>query len=406
MTFDKEFFQWIEQYKDVNPDTLRLKYLSGCHKSDWFAIAITQIEIRKKARNKLLISDDKSLLPEIIYPTLALEQCSSALTATLHAEILSEAFCNKSIRIADLTAGLGIDTLAFARKGHSVTAIEQNNTITAVNEYNFRNIPSITLINGDCQDFLNKNFNKFDAIFIDPSRRDNAGNRVYNIHDCTPDVCGLLPLIKNHSDYLMVKLSPMIDVNVALSELPMTTAVHIVGAEGECKELLLEIDFRRPIYNNSEDIPIIVDDGQRNRVTFTIRSEKSLSNVIYTIPENGKYLYLPSPSVMKSGAFRTIAHKYEFYGISHDSHIFISPVFKSDFPGKCYYIENVVQWSSSSARKMAKSSIHADVTARNFPLTSAQLKAKLKLQSDSSRHIFATTDGKGTPVVIFTHKVY
>lgn len=405
MEFTGEYFAWVEQHIADDPFKLRLKYLSNPNHPEWLPLAIDQIETRSKARKKLM-ADGHSLLPAIVAPRYALEQCSSLPAAQLHAEIISRHFGDNTLSAVDLTCGLGIDALALAKKGINVTAVERNQVQAEIAQYNFRDYRNVKVVNDDCESFLSRSGINFDAAFIDPGRRDSSGKRFYSIADCSPNLLELIPLLQRRTGYVLAKLSPMLDITKTLTELGHVLRMHVVGLDDECKELLVEMDFRTPATQPIEEIPIVVNDLNVSRpFTFTLGEEKTAHvDAVYGIGSVGGYLYLPSASLMKAGCFRTIAKHFSLMELAPSSHLFFSQKINTDFPGKIYLIDEIIPFDKSNQRSLAKRQLKADVTARNFPLSPVEVTRRLNLSPGSDNHIFATTSTNGK-ILILTHKV-
>ena len=97
-------------------------------------------------------------LPELsaynlVYKKIPLEQCSSEYSAQYKSRVIS------GKRIIDLTGGLGIDSIYFARKFKEVTYCEMNEELAEIAEHNFSRIgiKNIKITKGDSIELL-KNY--------------------------------------------------------------------------------------------------------------------------------------------------------------------------------------------------------------------------------------------------------
>lgn len=399
MEFRPDYFTWVAEHLDGDPFRLRLKYLSQTNHAWWLPVAIDQIACRHKAERKL-ISDGIDLMPAIIAPGYAVEQCSSAQAAQLHATIVTDRVGSGG-NVLDMTCGLGIDAMSMAKTGLGVTAIESNELQAAIARYNFKDYRNVEIVHEDSVGWLKSHDACFDALFVDPGRRDKAGNRFYSIADCSPNILELEPLLREHTNFVLAKLSPMLDVTRTLLELPGTTRLHLVGLCGECKEMLVEIDFKiEPLL--AECIPIMVHDLDRRMCfNFTLAEERDAgSQDHYGMGVAGDYLYEPSAAVMKAGCFNLLALRYGMTEAAPSSHLFFSQHEVDDFPGKCYIITEVSPFDKASQKAIIKRGLHADVTVRNFPVGADELSRKLKIRSGNEMHLFATTDAQGRKVLI------
>lgn len=404
MNFNSDFFKWIEDHKDDNPDRLRLKYLSKGNHADWLPVAISHISSMKKAGAKLL-DEERRELPEVLYPEIALEQCSSLDTARIHLDILKRYFPEGSLNIADLTFGLGIDSREFLNAGHHVTAVERNETIYETALFNYRHENKLILINGDSAEFIDQTDRHWDIIFIDPDRRGEHSERIYDIGRCSPDIFGLMPQFRRKCDVLMIKMSPMADIRQTLISIPFTTHLYVIAAKGECKEITVVVDFRAEHPQQPEVVPISVIGKEMPELTFNIEEEKELKKAIqYVTPREG-YLFVPSPALLKAGCFNVTAIRFGVNPISANTHLYSSESLAGNFPGKTYLIKRVEPFSRQGIKNIKETTQRADISVRNFPLTSSQLSAKLKMKSDNTFHLFACRDAKDTLIMILCEKI-
>ena len=302
-----EQIAFIQQNSQANPTPLRLKY----GKEKEFEIA--QIEARQKARTKL---PSWGAEPRLIFPpAVSVEQSSSEATASYKAGIMRQ---TASKTIVDGTGGMGIDSYYFSKYFESVTYIEQNEKLVERARHNFDilNTTNIECICDDSLAFLERLKAKVDWIYLDPARRTADQRRVVGLGDCEPDVTQHLALFLEKAHHILVKVSPLLDLTQTLLEVPQITTVHVVAVENECKELLLEIG------TNTSDVVIKTinfknDDSQQ---TFDFyRSEEPNAAVVFSTPL--RYIYEPNAAILKAGAFKTVATKFQIAKIAPHSHL-------------------------------------------------------------------------------------
>lgn len=200
--FSNEFFSFISNFADTNPLELRLK-MHGKEPDFDINDAICQIECRRKCRKKLsrFIQNEHFLFPSAI----AAEQASHQAVGAYHAELISN-----GDNVLDMTAGLGIDSLSMSIKAASVKSCELDPHKAEILAHNSLALGcnNIEVITGDSVEFLKNSQDSYDVVFIDPARRGNDSSRLYNLHDCQPDVTTILPLILKRSQRLLIKASP------------------------------------------------------------------------------------------------------------------------------------------------------------------------------------------------------
>lgn len=386
-----DFFTWIEAHKADDTSKLRLKF--GRER----AFEILQIECRRKYAAKL--ADTLRHNPEFIFPTpLSGEQSTSDSLARLHAELLKPGY-----NVADLTAGLGIDAMAMAKRvgesGH-VIAVERDETVADALRHNSTQITNLEVINSDCRTLLDvwaREGMHFDAVFIDPARRASDGGRVFALNQCEPDVVAMLPLLKSVADRLIVKASPMLDISHTLSLLPDATEVLVLGTTTECKELDIVCDFTKKTPVSPKIKAITIAQGVHNVYTFT-REEEAEAKAEYGLPEVGGYVYDPYPAVMKAAPFKLLS-RAPLKALGPNTHLWCSAQLVDDFPGRSYIVEEILPYMSKHIKRYAARYPKISVTARNFDMTSDQLRAKLKVKDGPGR-LFAVTAYNGQKILI------
>ena len=381
----EEFWKFVEGHHDDDPAKLRLKY-HGSSES-WIEDAITHIECLRRCGKKF-----GALQPELMLSTLSVEQATSGKVARLHGEI-ARRLTDTSRHILDMTCGMGIDLHAITDALHCpATGIEMNPKLANAAAYNFRNNPLVDIVNADSVKWLESSdvTTKFDLIFIDPARRGDAGQRVFNIHHCQPDVAELLPLLASKCRFAMVKLSPMLDVTQTLRDLPPARELHIVDENGECRELLAVLDFERATECHE---PLITVHSGDKTLSFKPEEEK-IQQERYGDAIAGMWLFEPSPACMKAQPFATLCGKYGLIKLHPNTNLFVCGKPAEELPGKWYEIEEVLPFSSSVIKTLGKRIPKADIAARNFPFKAEELQRRLKIKSGGNHRIIGTSIGE------------
>lgn len=400
MEFNQDFFNWIDKYKDVAPYKLRLKFLSSKDYPDWLTIAIDHIEVLKKARKKF-VKDNISFLPELLFPSVAVEQSSSIYTSLCHREIIESKLKERPLNILDLTLGLGIDARCFADHGHNVTGLDKDQLKCLIGNFNYRNYKNIRIINEDSVKYVKKLKDEYHAIFIDPSRRDISGRRIYSIKDCEPDISEILEYLQGINSMLFIKLSPMLDIDQLFKELKGIIGLNIIGAKSECKEIVAELNLKETVVLDKKEVPITVFYDGYKPFVFNYSEEENLKHEVkYDIPIPGKFVYLPYAPFVKARAFNSLATRFGMYMIVEKSAIYLSEKENKDFPGKAYYIEEAYEWKASNIKSISRLKIRGEITARNFPLNESEIQQKLNIRPGDSEYIIATSNKEGRRFIL------
>lgn len=237
-------------------------------------------------------------------------------------------------------------------------------------------------------------------IFIDPARRDDAGNKVVSLKDCTPDVTLLQEEMLSKADYVIIKLSPMLDWHRAVSELNCVKEVHIISVNNECKELLLVLSAR-----NMGNLRIYCVNDAQSFVCDELDMESSSVKIAPFTLEEMQYLYEPNASLMKAGCFGVLSERYDARMLSKNSHLFVSREPIAVFPGRSFRIIAISSFNKKELKRHLSGITKANIATRNFPLSVAELRKRLKLKDGGETYIFATTLSDESHVLVITEKV-
>ena len=388
----------------LEDDTTRLILNKGKWPETDVEMAVNCIESRRKLRGKVQEWYD---IPELVFPNrISAEQCSSSATAGYKARlaerIATMVYDDARWKIADLTGGLGVDSWFFAQKADAVLYNEMQNTLCKAAEYNFGVLSAnnITVVGNRIDSHnIHEVLDGFgpDIIYLDPARRSSSGKKVFLIEECTPDVLTMKEQMFEISRHILIKLSPMADINMVCGRLGnRCREVHIVSSGGECKELLVWMD--REWGGTYSIIPIEIDNSTYNiPFTFTQQEEKESRAAIYQngkdIPAgNGLFLFEPGKSLMKAGPFNMIS---SFFGVSklgRSTHYYITED-RGKAAGLCrfgkvYLILETDRLDKKSIRKVSEKYRKAEVTARNIQIDTETLRKKLSVTSGDDAHIF------------------
>ena len=342
----------------------------------------------------------------------------------------------------DLTGGFGVDFSYIAsRLGVKSMYVERQAHLCEAAKENFERLglKNVSVKNGDGIEVLHSFASKKDdaaseslgiteeqsrsllktnlglkLIFIDPARRDDAGNKVVSLKDCTPDVTVLQEEMLSKADYVIIKLSPMLDWHRAISELSHVREVHIISVNNECKELLLVLSAR-----NMSEMEVSSADGEvkhagslriycindaQSFVCDESDMETSSVKIAPSTLEEMQYLYEPNASLMKAGCFGVLSGRYDARMLSKNSHLFVSQAPIEAFPGRSFRIIAISSFNKKELKRHLSGITKANIATRNFPLSVAELRKRLKLKDGGETYIFATTLSDESHVLVITEK--
>lgn len=413
------------------------------------SLAVNTIEGRRRLRKKL---PEWVACTGLVYPSsLCAEQCSSSDTARYKASIVQRIFneyvgtvasmvgdpcrttgsatenkmvtepaevtigTRKTGRIADLTGGLGVDSWAFSEVADKVLYNEMNPALAAAARHNFKalGVTNIFVKNSEATpDSLKDIFGDFkpDVIFLDPARRDSAGKKVFLLEDCSPDVLKMLPELFGISRFVLLKLSPMADITMAVERLDRTyeeylektsgkgwngqwvREVHVVASGGECKELLILLDGE---WNEGYSLTCR-EDGK----TLTFKPEEiTKAKASYPDSTFARIIFEPGKSLTKAGVFNAICERFGLVKLARFTHLYTisEPLSDSELEqrtaplkdfGKVFYVKEILPLNKASMKDVGKRYPHSEVSAKNIPMSSDELRTRLKVKSGDDAHIF------------------
>jgi len=356
---------------------------------EWISI-LNQIEAKTKAKLKLPTWFTSK---NIIYPSkISVEQTSSEKTAFYKAGIVF------GESLIDLTGGFGVDDYFFAKKKYTVAHCEINPELSSIVKHNFEqlNVTNITCHSGDSLEILSKLNQKWDWIYIDPSRRNDAKGKVFMLEDCLPNVPKYLDLLFQHSDSILIKTAPLLDISAGLLELKNVKAIHIVALENEVKELLWELhkDYSGKISIKTVNIV------KENEDVFEFVLDDSSENPKYGLPQ--KFLYEPNSAIMKSGGFAEVGTIFNLNKLHKHSHLYTNSTLIS-FPGRIFEIENVIPYHKNEMKTFLQNQ-QLNITTRNFPDSVENIRKKWKIKEGGNQYCFFTTDENDNKIVLICKK--
>ncbi len=372
---------------------------------DWpMAEIVEQIQALNKVKNKIPSWFE---IPHLLYEPLAIEQCSSEATALYKSQLLT----GKSL--ADLTGGLGVDTFYFAQNFTEVYHVEPNTALQTKVKHNFTTlgVDRVHFLNEKAEDFLQRNLS-VNAFYLDPSRRDVQGGKVFRLEDMLPPVPEVLPRLLARSSEILIKLSPWLDIEQAVQRLNQAIAekqenfiqeIHVVEYEREVKELLFRI---APQATEEPKIACAILESTNKSLNFDFyKSEETQAHVHYSEPQ--KYILEPFPSILKAGAFKLFAQRYQLHKLHPNSHLYTGtqlPADKTVIPARMFELMAISNYQKKAFRKIFPKD-KANLTTRNFPESVAQIRKKLGLQEGGEDYLFATRNLEGKPMVLITQKL-
>lgn len=366
---------------------------------------------------------------------LSVEQCSSEITAKFKANLVS------GKTLIDLTGGMGVDVAYMSKNFVKAFYFEQNTDLLNVTKYNFEQlgIENVAFVEGNSVENLSKtipsefefirladlriladenpqilksdeskfrrgrlrpkNTRKNSWIYLDPHRRDDSGSKVVKLQDCEPNILAIKDLLLKYTDNILLKASPMLDIDLAILDLGNVSQVYIIAVENEVKEVLFHLEK-----NKSEEVILNAVNLTKNNLTTLSFTKSEEKNASIKLSSSKQYLYEPNAAIMKSGGFRFVAQHFDLQKISPRSHLYTSEELIENFQGRVFKIIAVCKLDKKEILKHLSEN-KANITIRNFPLTVQQIRDKLKLSDGGNEYLFATTNTQNQKIVIICRKI-
>ena len=356
-----------------------------------FDLALRQIAARQLLKKKVPSWSEND---DLLFPVhLSVEQCSSELTAEYKANLL------EGNTFADLTGGLGVDCHFISQHFKSSAYVEMKPELCDLAKHNFEVLNDEIKVNNEtAEEFLNR-CEPMDCIFLDPARRDQYGRKTVSIADCTPNVVDLQDTLLQKARRVMIKLSPMLDISKALSELRCVKEIHVVAVANECKELVVILESG---FSGKIRVACVNLSTNQPAVSFTLDEENESQLVLAEGVSN--YLYEPNAALMKAGCFKLLCQRFGVYKLHKNSNLYTSEYFVSDFPGRIFEVESWAPYNKKVKQTLLSDVEKASLATRNFPLSVAELRKTLKLADGDEVFVFATTLRSDNKVIIRTKK--
>lgn len=393
-----EFIDFVKA--NENEDTARLLLSAARYPAIDMHAAVQQIEGRRTARDKWpsLLQYDEFIYP----PRLNREQASSDETA-MHKVSVATALCGEEtfLTVADLTGGMGIDSIAFAKRSRNVNPlctqvlahvdyVELNEELCTIMEHNRKvlGLENIKIHCADSIEWLAAEDRHFDIIYIDPARRSASGRKVAAFEDCAPNILQHLELLRSHCRWLMVKASPMMDIDKGIEQLGSVSDVYVVAVKGECKELLFLCGEQRgePLIHCQN---IIHGDCIYSNAPFT-RSQEAQAEAVFCTSV-GRYIYEPDASLMKGGPYKLLSEEWGMQKLARNTHLYTSDQLHS-WMGRTFCVLKEISLNKKAIASFIPDG-KAHVIVRNYPARAEELQRQLGLKEGGDLFVIATTVG-------------
>ncbi|KAA9338701.1 hypothetical protein F0P96_07725 [Hymenobacter busanensis] len=387
--------QYVAEHLHDDPATLALQARRYPHLP--VPELVRQIQARQKAKAKLPAWADNAEL--VFPPALSVEQASSARSAAFKASLVS------GQRLADLTGGFGVDVAHFAAHVEEVHYVERNPQLAAVVEHNLAvlGIDNVQCHAAEAEKWLREQPDGyFDWIYLDPARRDKADKKIFRLTDCEPDVLRLLPLLLRKARRVLLKTSPMLDIDQAVQELGHVRRLWVVAVDNECKEVLYKLGDEPAVDPERLTVNLLRDGREQ---TFRLNKTRE-TRAIARYAEPQQYIYEPNVAVLKAGGFKSIGTSYNLLKLHQHSHLYTSDALRADFPGRIFRCVATCRYDKKELLAYLGPEQRAHVTTRNFPDSVADFRYKTGIREGGTLYLLGTTDLRGRLIVLVCERLH
>jgi hypothetical protein len=350
---------------------------------------VEQIACRQKASRKLPSLTARGML----FAPDALEQASSEVTARFKASRI------EGRNLLDCTAGLGVDAFAFAHRFASVTCCERDPLLFGILRRNMTiaGVRNIDAYHGDCLEFLtHREDTCWDWIYVDPKRR-HAGRRMVALERCVPDVVGLHDLLLQKAPHVLIKASPALDPEAAVTALPFLSRIIEVSVAGECREMLC---FLQRGYTEPPVFCAALLDGN-GAVRFELCAPRGESR---SAPHGrpASYWYEPDGAILRMRLEGRLAQMLGLSHVNRQTGYLTGDRAIRDFPGRAFVVCHAAQWRRTAARAYCRRRgiCRANISRRDFPLAPEAIRSLLGLKEGGPDYLFFTRDHTGEKLFV------
>ena len=330
---------------------------------------VQQVQGRRVASKKFELLDRTGA---VFPPKINLEQTSSATTAKYKSGLISGG------TLIDITGGFGIDSLYFSEKCKRVIHVESNKELQSIAAHNFQLLGKNNLesIAGDGVEYLRNFDGCVDAIYVDPSRRDEEKNRVFLLNDLQPVLPQIIDLLWEKTNVVLIKLSPLIDISYLLEVFPECSEIHLVAVKNELKEILVKLEK-----NTEAETRIMCVNLKSSQPLFRFNWNERLSTGI-TYGNLAQFVYEPNVTIQKSGGLDLLGKMFGLDKLHANTQLFTSAKLHKDFPGRVFEVLNAVKNPKKELKNRSIQAIH-----RNFPQGLKKLQKQFRFQTDGTEPI-------------------
>jgi hypothetical protein len=368
----------VEQFccENAGKNVLDLRLKKG--KSPDFEWLINQLEVRSQMSERFAPLIER---PGYLFPSKArLSQASSCATAVWRGQELAK-HLPSSARIWDVTGGSGIDTWGLEEAGFRTLVTEPDTELAALHAHNASILGSQREVHACASEGFTPS-EALDAIYVDPSRLDTMGKRVYHPADCFPNALTELPRWLSLVPEVWIKLSPMVDPDEALTWFPGTRTLYLLSVGREMKEVLLHVQAERCVHSTRIAADLQADGSEHYRVAIDPQALKT------SLSAPKAYLYDADAALVAGRAIPSLAADFGLRQLHPESRLLTSDSLHLNFPGRVFQVDAL------HAPLKGDWPFGASVVVRGYPEKADHIRKFMKLKENAEHYLLATVWGE------------
>lgn len=382
----------LRDYSEDSALAVSSQLRSQGHSPELVSQLLTQAKLRAKAAAKF-----GPFAERMLFTSAGLEQATRLSTAVHHAQRYLAAGVTK---VADLTCGIGADSMAFAAMGLPVHATDIDQTTALIAAHNLAPFPEATVVNADglASDFAALGVT---GIYADPARRTGAGKRIFDPKDYAPALDAVWDL-RAQVPAVGIKVGPGIHHDA----LPADCEAQWISNNGDVVEAGL---WFGPLATHIGRGALLLTDhgGQQGSRAYLGHGPNTQVSACSVPSDLGRYIFEPDGAVIRAGLVADAA--LDFGGSLLDPTIaYFTSDRLDDGSGhsvslaRGYEVQDVLQYSVKPLRAYLKARNIGRVTIkkRGIGVTPEQLRPQLNLKGDQECTIILTRIGNSKYAII------
>lgn len=393
LTFNLQAF--LSENSHLSPETFLLQCKDNTKEQNWYLAE--QLKLYPKAKYKLPTFTNSSCW----FTGKSYEQCSSEASAKLKSILF------KGGKLLDLSGGLGVDDYFFSESFKEVIGLDPDEQLNMLVRANYEKLgkKNITRITKTAEDYLQENKNNFSLIYLDADRRAGA-HKSKLLETGSPDFFTLKDQLLECSDLILLKLSPMIDLDYCIEQIPFLKQIFVVSVESEVKEVLCLIEKSYQLEVKISNY--FLDKNGEILASLELENPVRKSKFTFEKPTHETIFFEASAGLIKSGLDKFYASQKSLSPIHPNGYYYTGA---NDFPepayGRWFQIISKQVFSKSEFKKYLQTQKieKANISARDFGMGSEEIKKSFGLKDGSDDYFFFGKDERNNKVFIHAQKI-